>query len=278
MNMRAIIRNSRVYLPASAVCKYFGLNYDLYVTSYGNLLRITNGEEELEGYRFLTAASDVMVHRYNEYLQGITSQATTIPNVTATPTPTPTPTSQMKDEEEVVEVYLAFDCGVGDGLNDILFQLESRNWYAVFFFASDEIAKYDDEIRRMVASGHSIGIKTQGESWEEVQRELTEACDTLAVVARIRPHLVLCEEETLLENLVANNWICWQTNLDGRQELGESTTALSYRVMQGLGSKSQWGQVLLDDTLTTAVSTTSIFQQITNENYVVNYPSEGSLH
>lgn len=277
VNMRAIIRNNRVYLPASAVCKYFGLNYALYATSYGNLMRITNGTEELEGYRFLVAASETMVHRYNEYLQGITSQPTTIPTVTATPTPTPTPTNQVVDEAEV-EVFLAFDCGVGEGLGDILTLLENRNWHGVFFFTSEEIVQYDDEIRRIVATGNTVGIQTQGESWEAVQSELTLACDTLEVVARIRPHLVLYEGETLLEELVANDWICWQTNLDGRQTEGESTTALAYRVMQELGGKSQWGQVLLDDGLITAVAASSIFQQVANGNYIVQYPSEGSLH
>lgn len=273
-SMRAVIRNSRVYLPASAVCSYFGLGYALYATSYGNLLRITNGNEEFEGFSFLTVAADWMVHRYNEYLQGITSQTVTIPAVTATPTPTAT----VRPTTEDVEVFLAFDCGTGTGLSDIITQLDARGWQGIFFFSADEIVTYDDEIRRMVATGHAVGLSTQGETWEEIEESLLEGSELLEVVARIQPHMVLTDQEDYLVDLVGAGWTCWQTNVDGLHKEGETTATMAYRITQNLDVKTQWGQVLMDDSLTTAVALSSILSTVYREGYEVKFPSESAVH
>ena len=109
-NMRAIIRNNRVYLPASGVCSYFGLNYSLTATQYGTLVRITNGREYLKGDKFLNSAANLMQDRYNDYIQSFSQE----PDPDVTVSPQPSPSGGQEDpgggtsDRSGVRVYLAF--------------------------------------------------------------------------------------------------------------------------------------------------------------------------
>ena len=84
-DMRAALRNGRVFVPLAGVCSFFGLNYTYTPTNYGTLIRITNGQERLDTQQFVTSASGLsMPTRYYKYLQEL--------NQGTQPTPSPSPT------------------------------------------------------------------------------------------------------------------------------------------------------------------------------------------
>ena len=123
-DMRAALRNGRVFVPLAGVCSFFGLNYTYTPTNYGTLIRITNGQERLDTQQFVTSASGLsMPTRYYKYLQEL-NQGTQ-----PTPSPSPTPSGGGTDEpeqEDGLPVYLSFQCTGGGALDNILDTLEAR--------------------------------------------------------------------------------------------------------------------------------------------------------
>ena len=82
-SMRAIIRYEKVYVPASSVCRVFGLQYTYTATrTAGDLIRIRSSSSALSDAAFLDAAATYMQDRYDNYIQSLTP----------TPTPAPVPT------------------------------------------------------------------------------------------------------------------------------------------------------------------------------------------
>lgn len=62
---RPVWRGSTCYVPAYAVCSFFGLSYSFYSTDYGSLLRIKDGNARLSDSAFLSSAESLMRSRYN---------------------------------------------------------------------------------------------------------------------------------------------------------------------------------------------------------------------
>ena len=57
---RPVWRGSTCYVPAYAVCSFFGLSYSFYSTDYGSLLRIKDGNARLSDSAFLSSAESLM--------------------------------------------------------------------------------------------------------------------------------------------------------------------------------------------------------------------------
>ena len=130
LDMRAVQRNGRVFLPLAGVCSFFGLNYTYTPTQYGTLIRITNGQEWLSTQDFVsTASGDAMRTRYYEYLRQLEgdSQETSTPQ-------TPGESTGGETEQEGLPVYLAVQCTGAGGLESILDSLDDRGARALFLF------------------------------------------------------------------------------------------------------------------------------------------------
>ena len=77
MNFRAVIRNNIPYVPAAAVCSFFGLQYSFLTTpDRGTLIRICSSSASLSDSVFLSAATTAMLSRYNAILQSMEPQPT----------------------------------------------------------------------------------------------------------------------------------------------------------------------------------------------------------
>ena len=71
MSLHARWRNAIPYVPAAAVCSFFGLQYSfLPTTDRGTLIRITNPNSPglADGF-FLQSAQGAMAYRYNQIIQ-----------------------------------------------------------------------------------------------------------------------------------------------------------------------------------------------------------------
>jgi len=92
MNFRAVFRNGIVYVPAAAVCGYFGLNYSALPTpDRGTLIRVTNSAAAFDDSVFMSMAKLGMTYRYNNIVKGQESVATPWPTILPAPAPTPIP-------------------------------------------------------------------------------------------------------------------------------------------------------------------------------------------
>ncbi len=66
---KVLRQNGVYYVPAYAVCRYFGLSYSFYSTDYGPLLRLKDGNAMLSDSLFLSSAASIMRSRINSYYQ-----------------------------------------------------------------------------------------------------------------------------------------------------------------------------------------------------------------
>ena len=244
MDMRAVVRNGRVFLPLQGVCAFFGLNYTYTPTQYGTLIRITNGQEWLSTQDFVSNASDgAMRTRYNEYLRQLEAASQ------AQESPSPSPSQGGSDPEGTgLPVYLAFQCAGGGELEAVLDSLESRGIRALFLFRQSALAGSAEQLRRLVGTGHAVGLSVPGGSAEEARAALEEGCALLESLVHVRPHTVYLENaapgvEAALE---AEGWVCWSPSHDARSD-GRSVSTQATALLQELEARRSAARVLLDD-------------------------------
>lgn len=208
MNFKAVMRNGAIYVPAEAVCAFFGLRYSHIPTSdRGTLIRICSAAANLNDTVFTSAGSSGMLTRYNNILQSMEPDPTPTPTP-STPRPTPTPTPQGNKAD--VQVYLAVDASGAAGDLVDLFPAGVR---ALFLFTPDSLADQSALVRKAVAAGHSIGLQVSGTA-EEALAQLEEGNRLLSHIARIRTRIVSAPN-ALTGTLTAGGWLCWQPTVNG---------------------------------------------------------------
>lgn len=259
MNFHALPRNGIPYVPAAAVCNFFGLQYSfLPTTDRGTLIRITNPTSPggLSDGFFLQSAQGAMAYRYNQIIQSQT------PQPTATPTPAPTPTPQPSASRPPnagnngdTRVYLALDASQAEGDWTALFP---SGCYALFLFTPDSLAGQAALVRKAVAAGHSVGLLADPAlDSQGVLEELERGNELLSHIARVRTRFYAFSEGPVLSQtdiLAAEGWIRWQANwhtapnpanaqgmLNGgpslvRMDLSETLPTHIYRVVAALQS------------------------------------------
>jgi len=260
MNFHAVPRNGIPYVPAAAVCDFFGLQYSfLPTTDRGTLIRITNASASMEDGFFLSSAKGAMLHRYNQVIQSQNPQPTA-PAATATPSPTATPTpSASPGGKGNVRVFLGVEAYQTDqDLTD--FYSYSSNIHALFLFTPDSLPSHASAVRRAVAAGHSIGLVVEG-SLEDAQAQLEQGNELLSHIARINTHIVSAPLE-LVGSLESGGWICWQPNVMGGD------------LIAGLDSKRSVGYV---NAPTSSVAISRFLSQVTAAGYDLRRPLETEL-
>ena len=161
---RAITRNGRIYLPLNIVVDFFGLRSSYLHTDYGYLVRIKNRDDTASNGRrsiltddvFIDSAGNQMNLQLKEYQKSLLPvEEPETPDVT--PAVPADPPGQELDPTSI-PTYLAFRCQTGEALDSILTTLEKSGKSGVFFFAPEELSVHGDMVRRLLGTGHSVGI------------------------------------------------------------------------------------------------------------------------
>ena len=196
--------------------------------------------------QFVTSASGLsMPTRYYKYLQEL-NQGTQ-----PTPSPSPTPSGGGTDEpeqEDGLPVYLSFQCTGGGALDNILDTLEARGIRALFLFTPDALAAAEGQLRRLVGSGHAVGLSVPGQSLDGARAALEEGAGLLEQLVRVRPHTVYLEGAAsgVADALEREGWACWSANVDGRPD-GRSQSTQANALLRTLEGRRSAARMLLDD-------------------------------
>lgn len=220
MNFHALPRNGIPYVPAAAVCNFFGLQYSFLPTSdRGTLIRITNPTSPgLSDGSFLQTAQGAMAYRYNQIIQSQTPQPTPTPVSTTTPPPTPSRPPDVNNNS--TRVYFALDASQADGDWTELFP---SGCYALFLFTPGSLAGQAALIRKAVAAGHGVGLLADPTlEPQEMLEQLREGNALLSHIARVNTRIYAfsggssaVRTDTLLSRTDALNregWIRWEAN------------------------------------------------------------------
>lgn len=196
---KSVVMNGKPYLPVSTVCSLFGLSYSYLSTDYGYLVRIKSASTVLSDDRFIDAASSQMSRRLREYNQSLS------------PAPSPEPgdqgSSQVEDgthsqtpsQPETPEVptshtrfFMGISCSDGAYAAQMADALDSAGATAVFFFTPQQLTAQGDLVRRLISTGHSVGLLVEGETSRAVESSLAEGTQALTAVAQTPLRIVLC--------------------------------------------------------------------------------------
>lgn len=215
----AIVRGGTVYLPLNLMYRFFGnFNYSYLTGSeYGTVLRITTDAVVLTDAEFLRAARNAM----RSYAASWNAEAATptpspVPTATASPLPVPTPyptatavpapsgTPAVLPAGEPEEpkthkgerLTLSFAGLPGEA---VLETLREKGVETCFFLTAEELRADPDLVRRIIGSGHLVGLlcaaaPAEADAPEEqpedrLRAELSEAAGLLFACARQRAML-----------------------------------------------------------------------------------------
>ena len=77
------------------------------------------------------------------------------------------PSAPVEEDTADVRTYLAFRCREGDALREILDTLDGQGLFGLFLLSPQVVEEEQDLIRRMLGSGHSIGLLAEGKNLED---------------------------------------------------------------------------------------------------------------
>lgn len=225
----ALERGGRVFLPASVVAEFFGLQYSVTQVSHGYLLWIRQADFGISATAFANAAAYNMEERYAAYLKSLQSAQ-----------PEPSPPSPPAADRGEIRLWLS----AGERTASLLDALQRAGGWATFFCTAEFMENDPTLLRRIIAEGHGIGLLAEDASPEALRR----GSDALwqATFSRTRLVLVLDKGQDLAA-LELLGWRCLQAQVDRsgyRLETASHAAAALERVMQRGRNVSLW----LDDT------------------------------
>lgn len=264
MNFSPTTRNGIPYVPAAAVCNFFGLQYSFLPTAdRGTVIRISDlSTPHMDDSTFLTSARSAMTTRYNQILQSLSPQPS-VPAATSTPAPAVSHSPAGSNED--IRIYLSLDASQWAGDLTSLF---STGVHALLLFTPDSLTEQSALIRRAVAAGHSVGILLEGSmDAPTALAELDRANDLLSHIARIKTRIAALStpSSTLEAALAEADWSLWRPNL--RSPLDPNTLSAT------LGTRPAVFRI----DLTATASISQVVSALRREGYSLQRPLETEL-
>lgn len=261
---RAVMRSGKPYLPLNMVCSFFGLEYSynqLPYVSQGYLVRIKGPDTVLSDAEFIDAGQNQINKRLRDYTQSLISAETT------DPVPPSRPSAPPEVDSSNTATYLAIRCESGEGLPEILDALDQAGRYALFFLSPQTIEGEGDLVRRILGTGHSVGILAEDEEGlERGNLALEEAACTRTTLACVPAYAGLEER----------GWVRWEETLflEPSDTVGGSAFASS--VIGRLGNRSTV-YLTLEGGDNAARVLPALLRQLSRNYYTVAVPMETRL-
>ncbi|MCC8122020.1 MAG: hypothetical protein LIO58_00530 [Oscillospiraceae bacterium] len=278
LSMRGASRNGKAYVPAKAVCEYFGLQYALLNSDYGYVVRITNGKETYDNSTFLAQARPYMQTQYNSYTASLPwNTTTTAAPATTAPSSAPAQASQQPTESAPVQeesgenVTLAFLFGDGTALEDILGTLHNANACALFLFRTDTLMEYADQIRRVAGAGHIVGLAVPAGEAANAAEVLREGNETLEKIACLRAHTAYLSGGT---GNLDSGWYLWTGNLNATNINASTGLALYQNIWQSIQQKKSAVSILMNENARSADALERLMNTLGSKEYQIVIPAE----
>ena len=267
---RAVMRGGRPYLALNTVCSHFGLEYSysqLPDIPQGFLVRIKNSSAVMSDADFIDAAKNVISSRLREYTQGLNQAESTNPGTN--PSFPSTPGGPAEVGEDDTAVYLAFRCETSAGLTDILDILNGGGRWAVFFL-TPRLLEEGDLVRRILGSGHSVGILAdEGEALSALEAG-NLALERAACTRTTMVYAAAGRQEGLEER----GWVCWRETALLRPD---STNSFASNAVRRLEKRDGAVYLTLEGGGDTAGALPALLRQLDRESCVVSVPMETKM-
>ena len=238
------------FVPASMVASFFGLQYSVTEVANGHLVWLRSPDFGMSAREFANAATYNMEDRYNTYT------AAKSPQTTEPETPEPeTPEAPTVG----ARIHLCIEATQTAG--NLLDALDRAKGWATFYCTPDYLEANGALLRRMIASGHTVGILADGSAGESPEEQLLRGNDALYRATFTKTRLVYLRnpEEGAVQTLEQAGWRCLSPSLDRsgyRLEGSSNAASLLNRITARRGDVSVW--------LGTAVSSAGLREFVTS--------------
>ena len=227
----AIQSGGAVFVPASMVSGFFGLLYSVTDVPNGSLVWLRSPDFGMSAREFANAATYNMEERYSTYLKN--SQPTVEDTEPAPPAVSAVSTG--------IHLCLAADQRTA-ALLDVL---DRTGGWAAFYCTPDFMEENGALLRRMTASGHTVGILLDGSGEEPVSSQLRRADEALyrATLGGTRLVYLQNAEDSALQALEETGRRCLSPTLDRssyKLESASNASSLLNRVTARRGDVSVW--------------------------------------
>lgn len=277
---KAIMRNGRPYLPLYLVCDFFGLTYSYNSISQGYLVRIKSSAVVLSDEMFIDAAGDFINRRLREYYQSLNPSTDTGSSGGSTggSGTTITPTPEDPDEEEdstSVRTYLAFRCEDEAGTTAVLDALDSGT-YALFLLTPQVMEENPSLVRRILGSGHSIGILAEGDSLSKTQ-DLLDRGNAILEQQLHQRTTIACVPDSQRSALEAEGWVCWDETLSLTPSDTVGANTFASNTLRRLKGRTYRTYLTMPANENTVRVLSSLLRQLESNDFVVSVPTETHL-
>lgn len=271
---RSIMSNGRPYLSLDMVCSFFDLEYSYHQLpniSQGYLVRVKSADVVLDDASFIDAASGLLNMRLREYPQSLSPAETTDP---APPPSTVAPPASDPIPEENTAAYLAFRCESGEYAGSILSVLDNNRYCGVFFLTPQLLESEGGLVRRILGTGHSVGILADGGG--DIPSLLARGNLALEAAAHTRTTLAYAPsgQRAALEQA---GWVCWDEALFLEPTSTVRTTSFASTVLNRLDGRRRTACLTFAESADTARVLPTLLRQMSNNHYTIAIPIETSL-
>lgn len=268
ISAKALLRNGRPYLPLNAVCNFFDLTYSYTAVDQGYLIRIKSDDTVLSDDQFIDAASDFIERRVRDYTQSISStQAPTLPT---------SPTEEELVSASDVRTYLAFQCDSATHLTAMLDILDQNRVYGLFLLPPELITQEGDLVRRILGTGHSLGILAQGTSLEQTRALLTEGRRALEQSVCLRVTLA-CVPNDQRKAMEAEGWVCWTETMALNPSSAAGPNTFAANTLERLEGRTRATYLTLTGDDNTVRVLPALLRELKEERFMVSIPMETRL-
>ncbi len=270
----AFVSNGTVYVPVQFTAQMLGFDYTYF--SDLPMIRIKRSSDIQDNMFMYIAESEIAALKNNEQLSPDTpSDANPV-----YPEPSPSQPSSTTDSNTTdrKNIKLTFNITDGKNMSKILDSLSRYGYRATFFIRGSAIENCENEIRRAVISGHTIGTLSQNgsddfsQSNEVLKAMLSEANDNLFEISKTKTRLLrIPGRSSSLANgqadaLISWGYRIWDSNIS---PTGNSATAVYNSTVSKLKSLGRNVVIELSDSTTHVNALTRILRYFnTNEYYV----------
>ena len=222
------------FVPASMVASFFGLQYSVTDAANGHLVWLRSPDFGMSAREFANAATYNMEDRYNAYIAAKSAQPAA-PDITEPAVPE-TPTAGAR-------IHLCIQAP--QNAESLLDALDRAGGWAAFYCTPDYLEQNGALLRRMTASGHTVGILLDSTSGEPLEEQLHRGNDALYRATFTKTRLVYLRnpEEGAIQALEQVGWRCLSPSLDRsgyRLEGSSNAASLLNRITARRGDVSVW--------------------------------------
>lgn len=240
---KVVRQNGVYYVPAYAVCQYFGLKYSFHSTEYGPFLRIKDGNAMLSDALFLNSAASIMRSRVNGYHQNqapngggnqnggstipipsvpgnpgnpgsterpVAPNVPVVPSVPSSPNvPVPPEIPDSAPPAPTFSLYLGVQASPKTSITATLNALNRVGAGGVVFFPSGAVEECADQIRQAAGRGHKVGLIPEGDTSAQRLESVQNGSQRLASILRQETWFVLSSDQALSDA----GYLCWSPSL-----------------------------------------------------------------